>query len=140
MVEHQIICTAHLKQARGGAIELETFGALALAEQVFGHGRSGGEEADAVIVQRVYENDKTLGFVPFVGIEKRDVVDEDCIETIGYREKIRSAERLFAKVGEGKAGHTALARGTRMERPFIGISVGATRWPPVMCRQAISIA
>ncbi|MNZ74604.1 hypothetical protein D3C78_930550 [compost metagenome] len=51
-----------------------------------------------MVVKRVNEDNETLGLVPLVHVEQRDMVDEDRIETIGDSQEVGSPERLLAEI------------------------------------------
>ena len=100
IVQRQINCASHLKQARSGAIELESLGASARHQELFWHRCGRCKQPHGLIVQGIYEDNKTLRFIAFVSVKKGNMVDENRIKALGDGQKVRRAKWLGTEVSK----------------------------------------
>ena len=106
MWQREIALRAHLDQARGGALEFGRLEAVADLVERVGLGRGRGHELHRMIVQRVDQDDETLGGIALFESHDWNAVDDQGVEFVRDAEIIRRRQWLLAEIMEKESCHT----------------------------------
>ena len=90
----KIVSALHFLEAADGALELET--AVARRIKIGGLGVGGGEQFDAMLVERVDQGDEPRRLVAHFAAHHRNADQDDGVEPLGDGEIVGRAARLAA--------------------------------------------